>query len=195
MYPRVTLTCDDPSIQHIPFPLLCGENGLFLGRSADGVVTLTNFRLHICQRKSFLNIPLRLIESVESRDLFYLVILCKDATTVRWVRLGQKGVCVHAHARACVCVCACVHAILRNCVGVRYIHVFGVGKGEDRWMCVCVHAHVHMHIMCVCICYVNVCSEFDWEKERVLVFVVGLALPRLFAMCLTKNIASNSNCT
>ncbi|KAL8604616.1 hypothetical protein ACOMHN_013396 [Nucella lapillus] len=83
MYPRVALVCDDPTIQHIPFPLLYGENGLFLGRSAEGVVTLTNFRLHICQRKSFLNIPLRLIDSVESRDLFYLVILCKDATTVK----------------------------------------------------------------------------------------------------------------
>ena len=83
MYPRMSPICDDPSIQQIPFPLLCGENGLFLGRSAEGVVTLTNFRLHICQRKSFLNIPLRLIESVESRDMFYLVILCKDATTVK----------------------------------------------------------------------------------------------------------------
>lgn len=83
MYPKVGIVYDDPTVLQIPFPLLCGENALFLGRCADGLVTLTNFRFHICMRKSFFNIPLRLIESVESRDMFYLVMLCKDGTSVR----------------------------------------------------------------------------------------------------------------
>jgi myotubularin-related protein 3/4 len=83
MYPKADMVYDDATAQQIPFPLLCGESGRYLGRCADGLVTLTTFRLHICLRKSFFNIPLGLIESVESRDMFYLVILCKDATTVR----------------------------------------------------------------------------------------------------------------
>ncbi|PVD33089.1 hypothetical protein C0Q70_08538, partial [Pomacea canaliculata] len=82
LFPPVILVSDDPNLQ-VPFPCLVGEQPRYIGRSAEGVITITNFRINVCQRKSFVNIPLRLVESVEIRDIFYLVLFCKDATTVR----------------------------------------------------------------------------------------------------------------
>nr|KAG5692476.1 hypothetical protein BaRGS_005022 [Batillaria attramentaria] len=90
--------CDDPSLQQVPFPLLAGENAEFLGRSEDGVVTITNFRILICMRKSFVNVPLRLVETVEIRDLVCLVLTCKDATTVRCLFKNNDD-CLKWHKR------------------------------------------------------------------------------------------------
>lgn len=98
LYPRPRLVCDDPNLQQVPFPLLCGENAEFLGRSEDGVVTVTNFRILICMRKTFLNIPLRLVETVEIRDLVCLVLTCKDATTVRCLFKNNDD-CLKWHKR------------------------------------------------------------------------------------------------
>lgn len=57
----------------------------YLGRTDDGVLALSNYRLFL-QRKSTneeISIPLGLIESLQSRDLFHLIVYCKDASTVK----------------------------------------------------------------------------------------------------------------
>lgn len=57
----------------------------YLGRTDDGVLALSNYRVFL-QRKSTneeISIPLGLIETVQSRDLFHLIIYCKDASTVK----------------------------------------------------------------------------------------------------------------
>ena len=82
VFPKKTLISEDDRLR-VPFPLLSGESAEYLGRSADGVVVLTNFRLLVRYVDSFINVPLGLIESVEIRDIFYLHIYCKDATAVR----------------------------------------------------------------------------------------------------------------
>lgn len=57
----------------------------YLGRTDDGVLALSNYRMFL--QKSSTNvetsIPLGLIESAQCRDLFHLIIYCKDASTVK----------------------------------------------------------------------------------------------------------------
>jgi len=84
LFPKKTLVTEDESL-HVPFPLLSGEAVEFLGKIADGVIALSNFRLLIRFRGSFINVPLALVESVECRDIFYLIIYCKDATVAKYV--------------------------------------------------------------------------------------------------------------
>uniref|UniRef100_A0A8C2A6B8 phosphatidylinositol-3,5-bisphosphate 3-phosphatase n=1 Tax=Cyprinus carpio TaxID=7962 RepID=A0A8C2A6B8_CYPCA len=67
----------------IPFPVLPGEWVEFLGRADDAIIAISNYRLHIKFKDSVINVPLRLIESVESRDMFQLHIICKDSKVVR----------------------------------------------------------------------------------------------------------------
>jgi hypothetical protein len=66
----------------VPFPLLCGEAVEYLGRTAAGVIALSNFRLLIRSKDSFINVPLGMVESIECREIFFLNIYCKDATVV-----------------------------------------------------------------------------------------------------------------
>ena len=84
VFPKKTLVSEDERLR-VPFPLLSGESAEYLGRSTDGIIVLTNFRLLVRYVDSFINVPLGLIESVEIRDIFYLHIYCKDATVVRYV--------------------------------------------------------------------------------------------------------------
>lgn len=64
---------------------VAGESVKYLGRTDDGVLALSNYRIFL--QKSSTNvetsIPLGLIESAQSRDLFHLIIYCKDASTVK----------------------------------------------------------------------------------------------------------------
>ncbi|CAN0333759.1 unnamed protein product [Lampetra fluviatilis] len=62
----------------VRFAVLSGEHVQHVQRAADSVLTLTNYRLHIVRGRHSTNIPLRLIDSVESRDMFQLQITCKD---------------------------------------------------------------------------------------------------------------------
>ncbi|KAL5016282.1 hypothetical protein ScPMuIL_005871 [Solemya velum] len=82
LFPKKSLISEDESLQ-VPFPLLSGESVEYLGYTSDGVVALSNFRLLIRFKDSFINIPLGLVESVETRDIFYLNVYCKDATAIR----------------------------------------------------------------------------------------------------------------
>ncbi|XP_021374659.1 myotubularin-related protein 3-like isoform X1 [Mizuhopecten yessoensis] len=82
LYPKKLLVTEDAAL-HVPFPLLCGEAVEFLGHIDEGVIALSNFRLLIRFKDSFINVPLGLVESVECRDIFYLYVYCKDATVAR----------------------------------------------------------------------------------------------------------------
>ncbi|KAL4223513.1 Myotubularin-related protein 4 [Mactra antiquata] len=82
LFPKKMLVSEDNSLR-VPFPLLSGENAEFLGRTADGIIVVSNYRVLIRYKESFINVPLGLIEAVEMRDIFYLHVYCKDATVAR----------------------------------------------------------------------------------------------------------------
>uniref|UniRef100_A0A8C7J998 phosphatidylinositol-3,5-bisphosphate 3-phosphatase n=1 Tax=Oncorhynchus kisutch TaxID=8019 RepID=A0A8C7J998_ONCKI len=71
------------SLPLVPFPALQGEGVEYLGRADDAVIAISNYRLHIKFKDSVINVPLMLIESVESRHMFQLHITCKDSKVVR----------------------------------------------------------------------------------------------------------------
>ncbi|XP_028976642.2 myotubularin-related protein 4 isoform X3 [Esox lucius] len=82
LFPQKELFKEDDSLQ-VPFPALQGEGVEYLGRADDAIIAISNYRLHIKFKDSVINVPLRLIESVESRDMFQLHIICKDSKVVR----------------------------------------------------------------------------------------------------------------
>ncbi|XP_053341029.1 myotubularin-related protein 4 isoform X1 [Clarias gariepinus] len=82
LFPQKELVKEDDSLQ-VPFPALQGEGVEFLGRADDAIIAISNYRLHIKFKDSIINVPLRLIEGVESRDMFQLHIICKDSKVVR----------------------------------------------------------------------------------------------------------------
>ncbi|KAL4660607.1 myotubularin-related protein 4 isoform X1 [Arapaima gigas] len=90
LFPQKELVKEDESLQ-VPFPVLQGEGVEYLGRANDAIIAMSNYRLHIKFKDSVVNVsilislsvPLRLIESVESRDMFQMHITCKDSKVVR----------------------------------------------------------------------------------------------------------------
>ncbi|KAF7665620.1 hypothetical protein LDENG_00136440 [Lucifuga dentata] len=82
LFPQKELVKEDESLQ-VPFPVLQGEGVEYLGRADEAIIAISNYRLHIKFKDSVINVPLRLIESVESRDMFQLHIICKDSKIVR----------------------------------------------------------------------------------------------------------------
>ncbi|XP_043865506.1 myotubularin-related protein 3 isoform X2 [Drosophila mojavensis] len=82
-YPKSQMEKEDSQLS-VPFQELSGESTKYLGRTDDGVLALSNYR--ICLSKKSTNetyVPLGLIESVQVRDPFQLIVNCKDASTVR----------------------------------------------------------------------------------------------------------------
>ncbi|XP_072302735.1 phosphatidylinositol-3,5-bisphosphate 3-phosphatase MTMR4 isoform X2 [Eucyclogobius newberryi] len=82
LFPQKELVKEDESLQ-VPFSVLQGEGVEFLGRANEAIIAMSNYRLHIKFKDSVINVPLRLIEGVESRDMFQLHIICKDSKIVR----------------------------------------------------------------------------------------------------------------
>ncbi|XP_076867817.1 phosphatidylinositol-3,5-bisphosphate 3-phosphatase MTMR4 isoform X2 [Brachyhypopomus gauderio] len=92
LFPPKELIKEEDGLQ-VPFPVLQGEGVEFLGRADDAIIAISNYRLHIKFKDSIINmypgvdteisVPLRLIESVETRDMFQLHIICKDSKVVR----------------------------------------------------------------------------------------------------------------
>uniref|UniRef100_A0A3Q1G660 Myotubularin related protein 4 n=1 Tax=Acanthochromis polyacanthus TaxID=80966 RepID=A0A3Q1G660_9TELE len=82
LFPQKELVKEDESLQ-VPFPVLQGEGVEYLGRADEAIIAISNYRLHIKFKDSVINVPLRLIESVECRDMFQLHIICKDSKVVR----------------------------------------------------------------------------------------------------------------
>ncbi|XP_037322754.2 myotubularin-related protein 4 isoform X2 [Pungitius pungitius] len=82
LFPQKELVKEDESLQ-VPFAVLQGEGVEYLGYADGAVIAISNYRLHIKFKDSVINVPLKLIESVESRDMFQLHIICKDSKVVR----------------------------------------------------------------------------------------------------------------
>ncbi|XP_012861288.1 myotubularin-related protein 4 isoform X1 [Echinops telfairi] len=82
LFPPRELVKEEENLQ-VPFTVLQGEGVEFLGRAADALIAISNYRLHIKCKDSVINVPLRMIDSVESRDMFQLHIACKDSKVVR----------------------------------------------------------------------------------------------------------------
>ncbi|MED6277881.1 Myotubularin- protein 4 [Characodon lateralis] len=82
LFPQKELVKEDESLQ-VPFPVLQGEGVEYLGHADEAIIAISNYRLHIKFKDSVINVPLRLIESVESREMFQLHIICKDSKVVR----------------------------------------------------------------------------------------------------------------
>ncbi|XP_069470938.1 phosphatidylinositol-3,5-bisphosphate 3-phosphatase MTMR4 isoform X2 [Ambystoma mexicanum] len=82
LFPQKELLKEEEELQ-VPFPVLQGEGVEYLGRADDALIAISNYRLHIKFKDSVINVPLRMIEAVESRDMFQLQIICKDSKVVR----------------------------------------------------------------------------------------------------------------
>ncbi|KAF0765430.1 myotubularin-related protein 3 isoform X1 [Aphis craccivora] len=97
LYPKRDLETDEspPTLEPplVPFVPLAGESVEYLGRGANNtVLALSNYRFYLkvsnegSKRRRGIqdsNIPLGLIEMVEIKDLFYIIISCKDSRTCR----------------------------------------------------------------------------------------------------------------
>ncbi|XP_063306138.1 myotubularin-related protein 4 isoform X2 [Pelobates fuscus] len=82
LFPPRELVKEEDKLQ-VPFQVLPGESVEYLGSANDAVIAVSNYRLHIKFKDSVVNVPLRMIETVESRDMFQLQIICKDSKVVR----------------------------------------------------------------------------------------------------------------
>ncbi|XP_053562320.1 myotubularin-related protein 4 isoform X2 [Bombina bombina] len=82
LFPPRELVKEEDKLQ-VPFQVLPGEGVEYLGSANDAVIAISNYRLHIKFKDSVINVPLRMIETVESRDMFQLQIICKDSKVVR----------------------------------------------------------------------------------------------------------------
>lgn len=65
------------------FVLVAGESIRYLGRWENGILAISNYRLFIkhTTKLSEVSIPIRLIEAVQIKDMFQLIISCRDAVT------------------------------------------------------------------------------------------------------------------
>ena len=86
LFPKKPLKTEDPSLT-IPFVPVCGESVEFLGHITDGILALSNYRLHVLLKDTYYSIPLGLIELIEVKDIFFLHIGCKDARSLRLISL------------------------------------------------------------------------------------------------------------
>ena len=84
LYPKKSMKTEDPGLS-VPYPILPGESVEFLGKTADGVIALSNFRLLAKHGTVVMNIPLALVDTIECRDIFFLYVYCKDARSFRYV--------------------------------------------------------------------------------------------------------------
>ncbi|XP_053949054.1 myotubularin-related protein 4 isoform X2 [Anastrepha ludens] len=83
-FPKSEMEKEDTQLT-VPFQELAGESVKYLGRTDDGVLALSTYRIFMLKNStnSETSVPLGLIESVQTRDLFQLIINCKDASTVK----------------------------------------------------------------------------------------------------------------
>ncbi|XP_037936813.1 myotubularin-related protein 3 isoform X2 [Teleopsis dalmanni] len=84
LFPKQQMEKEDTQLV-VPFQELAGESVRYLGRTDDGVLALSNYRIFLLKNSnnSETSVPLGLIESAQCRDLFHLIINCKDASTVK----------------------------------------------------------------------------------------------------------------
>ncbi|XP_071520324.1 phosphatidylinositol-3,5-bisphosphate 3-phosphatase MTMR3 isoform X3 [Panulirus ornatus] len=81
-YPKQICQFDEPSLS-IPFIPLSGEYAQFVGRTSDGLIALSNYRIFLQQRDATYHVPLGVIETIECREIFFLFLLCKDTKSYK----------------------------------------------------------------------------------------------------------------
>ncbi|KAK4319925.1 hypothetical protein Pmani_009176 [Petrolisthes manimaculis] len=81
-YPKQKCQFDEPSLS-VPFIPLSGEYAQYVGRTSDGLIALSNYRIFLQQRDATYHIPLGVIESIECREIFFLYLLCKDTKSYK----------------------------------------------------------------------------------------------------------------
>ncbi|XP_042215598.1 myotubularin-related protein 3-like isoform X3 [Homarus americanus] len=81
-YPKQICQFDEPSLS-IPFVPLSGEYAQFVGRTSDGLIALSNYRVFLQQRDVTYHVPLGVIEAIECREIFFLYLLCKDTKSYK----------------------------------------------------------------------------------------------------------------
>lgn len=62
---------------------VAGESVKYVGRWEYGILAISNYRFYIqhSAKLSVISIPIRLIENVQIKDIFQLLVFCKDAVT------------------------------------------------------------------------------------------------------------------
>lgn len=55
IYEKPPLYKEDPDLQ-VPYPLLCGEHVLRIGKTADAVIVLSKYRFFVKYKTSFVNV-------------------------------------------------------------------------------------------------------------------------------------------
>uniref|UniRef100_A0A182YAL2 Lateral signaling target protein 2 homolog n=1 Tax=Anopheles stephensi TaxID=30069 RepID=A0A182YAL2_ANOST len=84
LFPKPILEKEEDKLT-VRFTELAGESVRYLGQTDDGILALSNYRLFLQKNSTGaeVSVPLGLIESTQVRDLFHLIVNCKDASTVR----------------------------------------------------------------------------------------------------------------
>lgn len=82
VFPKAHLEKEDECLK-TPFTPLPGEAVSYLGRTTDGVLALSNYRMFVQCPEGVQNVPLGLVETLEVRDIFHLHVFCKDARSLR----------------------------------------------------------------------------------------------------------------
>lgn len=84
LFPKLAqFDCEDSNLT-VPFALLSGEYIVALGRTSNGILALSNYRLYLQLGQECDNVPLGLIEHLEVKEIFNLHISCKDARSIRF---------------------------------------------------------------------------------------------------------------
>lgn len=107
LYPKKSPWVEDSADTSTPpFPLLPGEGIAFEGRTVEGTLYISNYRLYLYKTSNSepavnslasnnsvknINVPLGLIETVECKDIFYLNLYCKDARSFRLVFVNGES--------------------------------------------------------------------------------------------------------
>ncbi|GAB6030344.1 Myotubularin- protein 3 [Chamberlinius hualienensis] len=89
---------DSSTVGIIPFTLLSGEYAEFAGKTTDGSIVLTNYRLVVQIQSNSYSIPIGLLETVELKDIFFLYFYSKDAKTYRCT-FSSNDQCVEWHKK------------------------------------------------------------------------------------------------
>lgn len=84
LFPKPVLEKEEDKLS-VRFSELAGESVKYLGQTDDGVLALSNYRLFLLKNSTGAetSVPLGLVESTQVRDLFHLIVNCKDASTVK----------------------------------------------------------------------------------------------------------------
>ncbi|XP_071848456.1 phosphatidylinositol-3,5-bisphosphate 3-phosphatase MTMR3-like [Apostichopus japonicus] len=90
-YEKPPIYKEDPDLE-VPYPLLCGEHVLRIGKTTEAIFILSKYRFFVKYKNSFTNIPVRLIEQLEVREHF-LIIQCKDGKTYK-VKFSSDAHCL-----------------------------------------------------------------------------------------------------